>query len=119
MSKCVFKQPAINFLGLCISGNGISIDLAKVAGIKDWPRELKSEKLVQSFIGEVGYHRPFIPNFAKIAQPLTAPLKNNIPFWWEDEHHNAMEQLIGYITSSLVLAPPNKEEQFELEVDAS
>jgi len=43
------------------------IDPAKIAGIKNWPTTLKNVKEVRSTLGLLGYHRPWIPNFSKIA----------------------------------------------------
>ena len=47
------------------------IDPAKIAGITNWPTTLNSVKEVRSTLGLLGYHRPWIPNFAKITKPLT------------------------------------------------
>jgi len=35
------------------------------------PPHLKNVKEVRSTLGLLGYHRPWIPNFSKIAKPLT------------------------------------------------
>jgi len=47
------------------------IDLAKIAGITNWPTTLNSVKEVRSTLGLLGYHCPWIPNFTKIAKLLT------------------------------------------------
>ena len=38
--KCTFKVEEIDFLGLQLTHHGITIDLAKVLAIKDWPQNL-------------------------------------------------------------------------------
>ena len=43
LSKSVFMQPQMDFLGTRISKDGATIDLAKVAGLRDYPRELKDQ----------------------------------------------------------------------------
>ena len=40
LSKSVFLQPEMDFLGVRISKHGATIDPAKVAGLRDWPRNL-------------------------------------------------------------------------------
>jgi hypothetical protein len=37
LSKSTFMQPQMNFLGIQISKEGVTIDPAKIAGLKEWP----------------------------------------------------------------------------------
>ena len=37
LSKLVFLQPQMDFLGVRISKDGITVDLAKVAGLRNYP----------------------------------------------------------------------------------
>jgi len=46
LSKCVFEQPEVDFLGVRLGHGEISIDPSKITGIKDWPTTLKSVKEV-------------------------------------------------------------------------
>jgi hypothetical protein len=118
-SKCIFEQPEVDFLGVRLGHGQITIDPSKIAGIKDWPRILKSVKEVRSTLGILGFQRPFIPGFADIAKPLTTLLKKNLKFIWTENCTNALETLINIITSEPVLVPPDTTQQFILEVDAS
>jgi len=43
LSKSVFMQPQMDFLGVWISKDGATVDPAKVAGLRDYPRELKDK----------------------------------------------------------------------------
>ena len=90
-----------------------------MAGIRDWPRQLKDVKQVHSTLGVLGYQRPFIKNFAAIARPLHDLTKKDKPFIWTQECTNALEQLIQAVTSEPVLYQPDWSKQFKLEVDAS
>jgi len=56
LSKSIFMQPSMDFLGVRINKNGATIDPAKIAGIADWPEDIKNLKGAQSFIGIAGYH---------------------------------------------------------------
>jgi len=85
LSKSVFMQPQIDFLGIRISKNGTTIDPAKIAGISDWPEEIKTLKGARSFIGVAGYHRTFIPGFSQIAAPITQLFGKEVPFEWSQE----------------------------------
>jgi len=85
LSKSVFMQPQIDFLGIRISKNGTTIDPAKIAGISDWPEEIKTLKGARSFIGVAGYHCTFIPGFSQIAAPITQLFGKEVPFEWSQE----------------------------------
>jgi hypothetical protein len=40
LSKSVFLQPQMDFLEVCISKKGVTVDPAKIAGLRDYPRIL-------------------------------------------------------------------------------
>src|SRR6266566_2701737 len=54
-SKMQFEKPTMEILGWQVRGNGIHINPSKVAGIAQWPRELKSVKEVRSTLEVLGY----------------------------------------------------------------
>jgi hypothetical protein len=117
--KCEFERTKIDFLGVHLGNGQITIDPSKIAGIKEWPRTLKSIKEVCSTLGVLSIQQPFIPGFAHIAKPLTGLLKKDSMFNWTPECTQALNRLIHIITSEPVLVPPDMERQFILEVDAS
>ena len=119
ISKTKFEEPQMEILGWQVGAGGIQIDPSKVAGIWDWPCQLKDMKQVRSTLGVLGYQQPFIKNFAAIARPLHDLTKKDKPFVWTQECTNALEQLIQAVTSEPVLYQPDWSKQFELEVDAS
>ena len=94
ISKTKFEEPQMEIQGWQVGAGGICIDPSKVAGIQDWPRQLKDVKQVQSTLGVLGYQCPFIKNFAAIAQPLHDLTKKDVPFNWTQECTDALEQLI-------------------------
>ena len=118
-SKCVFEQPQIEYLGIIVNGDHIKIDPVKADGLCDWPWDLKTLKEVRSALGVLGYQRPFIPNFANIARPLTQLLKKGTPFQWTPECHEALDKLISTVLTDPALQQPDMTKPFQLEVDAS
>ena len=70
LSKSIFMQPQMDFLGVRINKDGVTIDPAKIAGITEWPEEIGTVKGVCAVLGVCGYHRMFIPRFSQIAAPL-------------------------------------------------
>jgi len=119
LSKSVFMQPQMDFLGIRISKEGATVDPAKVARLRDYPRELKDKRQVHGFLGVAGYHCMFCPNFSIIATPLTALTGKDVPFEWGPKQIKAQDKLITLITSTPILARPDPDKQFELETDAS
>jgi hypothetical protein len=118
-AKCEFFKEEVDYLGIRVKNGELMIDLAKIAGITEWPTTLKSIKDVRSTLGLLGYHHQWIPNFAKIAKPLTDLLQKGQTFAWDQACEQAVQCLIGLITSKPVLVPPDTNQQFILYVDAS
>jgi hypothetical protein len=78
-SKCAFWLKEVPFLGHIISTEGIAIDPSKVQEVIDW-KSPRSVTQICSFLGLVGYYRRFIPNFSKIAKPMTKLLEKETKF---------------------------------------
>jgi hypothetical protein len=112
-------QPQIMLLGWLVTGEGLHIDPSKVTGISEWPRTITSVKQVRKMLGVLGYQHPFIRGFASIAQPIVELMKKNKPFEWTEACRDALETLIQMVTNTPVLAYPDLEQPFEMEVDAS
>ena len=63
LEKCEFCRERIEYLGLVISKNEVSMDPVKVAGVREWPTpENKTD--VQTFLGFVNFYRRFIQDFS-------------------------------------------------------
>jgi hypothetical protein len=78
-SKCEFWLDIVKFLGHTISSDGISIDPSKVQEVLDW-KPPTSVHQIRSFLGLAGYYRRFIPDFSRIAKPMTELLKKGVKF---------------------------------------
>ena len=70
-TKCDFFQSEIQYLGHVISGEGISVDPAKIQAIVDWPTPTTVSE-IHSFMGLVGYYHKFVQNVSRIAHPITS-----------------------------------------------
>ena len=69
LSKCVFSQKEITFLGHIISDQGIRPDPSKTSAIRDMPVP-KSKVELQRFLGMINYLGKFLPNLAEVTTPL-------------------------------------------------
>ncbi|XP_044448015.1 uncharacterized protein [Triticum aestivum] len=117
MSKCVFGVQQVEYLGHIITGEGVSIDSAKVAAIADWPLPTTPTQL-RGFLGLCGYYRRFVKIFGTIARPLHDVLRKD-SFQWTQTQTQAFQDLKQAMVSAPVLAVPNFSEPFTLETNAS
>jgi len=78
-SKCKFWLDRVKFLGHTISSDGILVDPTMVQKVMDWESPTSVHQIC-SFLGLAGYYRRFIPDFSKIAKPMTELLKKGVKF---------------------------------------
>jgi hypothetical protein len=117
-SKYEFWLDSVKFLGHTISSEGISVDPTKVQEVMDW-KPPTSVHQIRSFLGLAGYYRRFIPDFSKIAKPMTELLKKEVKFYWDDKCDEAFYTLRKLLTTAPVLAQPDSTKLFDVYYDAS
>jgi hypothetical protein len=104
-SKCEFWLESVKFLGHTIYSEGISVDPTKVQEVMDW-KPPTSVHQIRSFLGLAGYYHRFIPDFSKIAKPMTKLLKKEVKFHWDNKCEEAFHTLRKLLTTALVLVQP-------------
>jgi len=117
-TKCHIFQKKVTFLGHVLSGNGIEPDPGKVSAVVDWPI-LKSLTEVRSFLGLASCYRSFIKDFSKLAAPLHELSRKGVRFARDHRRQQAFEQLKSCLSSAPVLAAPQSDDIYVLDVDAS
>lgn len=115
-SKCIFASSSVDYLGHLISGEGVSMDPAKVEGVISWPTPMNVKEL-RGFLGLSGYYRRFIKVYGIMSKPLTDLLKKD-GFHWTSDFDLAFKQLKQALCSAPVLAMPDFSQAFVLETDA-
>ena len=118
MKKCDFLKQEVKYLGHLVSSAGVKPDPEKVSAIKNMqpPTNVKG---VRSFLGMCGFYRRFVPNYAKIAKPLTELTKKHRHFRWTDECQKAFEILRDALTEAPILAFPDINKPYKVYTDAS
>ena len=108
----------VSFLGHVLSSEGIAVDPSKVQDVLNWkpPRTVHD---IRSFLGLAGYYRRFIPDFSKIAQPMTKLLHKGVKYDWTRNCEEAFRTLKQLLTEAPVLASPDIIEPFDMYCDAS
>ncbi|CAI5524929.1 unnamed protein product [Closterium sp. Naga37s-1] len=118
LSKSDFALKKVQFLGHMVSAEGVHVDPRKIEAVKKW-KVPENVKELQHFLGFANYYNRFVPQYAKIAAPLTDQLKKDTPYKWDTPHQQAMEQLQTALTTAPVLILPDPDKDYVVEADAS
>jgi len=116
--KCEFYKQQIKYLGLVISENKVSMDLVKVAGVREWPT-LENKTDVQAFLGFVNFYQRFIWDFSAKARPLFDLTCSEQVWTWSGKEQAAFEDLKTAVTTAPVLVSPQESNPFQIEADSS
>ena len=90
--KCLILRNEVPYLGHVISTQGIRPDPSKTEKVKLFPTP-RDVTTIRQFVGLASYYRRFVPGFAKIAAPLHALTKKDVPFEWTSECETAFCKL--------------------------
>lgn len=123
VSKCVFGQPTVKYLGHLISSEG-SIPLPeRVEAIKSYPKPANIDEL-RRFLGMLNFYRNFLPHAAPIQSPLNACItgakKNDKrPVPWDPASEEAFEKSKELLANATLLSHPLENATLALQCDAS
>ena len=115
-SKVRLGYCEIQALGHVIGHHYIKPDPEKVSAISRISRPYNVHH-VRAFIGLVGYYRRFIPNFAKLAKPLTALTSAENPFHWGEKEQAAFTTLQQQLSEQTLLHTPTTTGRFRVYTD--
>ena len=124
-SKCHFCNTSCDYLGHHVSRKGLEMEAAKVRSIEAMqPENLKTLEDVRSFVGLCSYYRKLIPQFAKLAAPLTDLTKTSegidvAAACATPEIQGAFNKLKQAMMNKPVLAMPDFSRQFIVKTDAA
>ena len=123
LQKCEFAKNVIEWLGFTITPSGITPLITKTEAITkfDNPKTLKQ---LRSFLGSVHHLTKFIPNLAKLSEPLRPLLKKNPDaknnkLDWNDEHSIAFNNIKAKIHQIIENKHFDTTKQTRVKCDAS
>ncbi|XP_047987137.1 uncharacterized protein LOC125226991 [Leguminivora glycinivorella] len=116
--KCNFCVAKIKYLGHYITADGLELDSDKISSILKMPAPSNLKHLL-SFIQTCSWYRRFVPNFAKVAEPLTRLTKKNTEWTWTSEQQTAFETSKKLLVSAPVLAQADDSKPYIIKSDAS
>jgi hypothetical protein len=118
LEKCRFNAASIQYLGHVVSADGIRVNPAKVAAVRDWPRP-RTPRQVRQFLGLANYFRKFLRGFSHMVAPLVALTRERQTFTWGYPEQTAFDWVKEALTSAPLLRMPVFSEPFEVVADAS
>ena len=108
-AKCVLGVPELDFLGHRVSAQGIQPLEEKVSVIRDFPQPTSLRKL-REFLGLVNFYHRFVPNCAKILEPLNkllgSPEKISHHLAWDEEATTAFNTIKQALADATLLVHP-------------
>lgn len=116
--KCCFCRPELRYLGYVVNASGLMVDPDKVDAILRIPTP-RSVTEVRRIVGLASWYRRFVPSFSTLTAPLTALLKKNAKFSWDEICENSFQQIKNHLISAPVLTCPNFDLPFTVQTDAS
>ena len=117
-SKCKFAAAQVKYLGHILSQDGVRPNPEKTTIIDNFPAP-RNVKQVRSFIGLTNYYKRFIKDYSKIAAPLFALLRKDVPFVWSTQCQQTFDYLKKQLVQEPILKYPDMHKHFYLTTDAS
>ncbi|GFY03656.1 retrovirus-related Pol polyprotein from transposon 17.6 [Trichonephila clavipes] len=108
----------IQFLGYIIENGTIKHSPSKTQAVQNFPQP-QTPRQLQSFIGLTSYFRKFIPNYARIARPLSDLLRDNVKFKFGPTEIASFQELKNILSENPVLHVFQQGYPLELHTDAS
>jgi hypothetical protein len=107
----IFEIDKGNLLGHIVLEGRISVDPERIQSIK-YVHSPANKKSLQSFFGKINCIRIFVPKFAKIIKPMSALIKKDIAFRWDDKALQSFEDIKDTFSQALVLISPDYSRYF-------
>ncbi|XP_045535217.1 uncharacterized protein LOC123720914 isoform X2 [Papilio machaon] len=117
-AKCHFARQEVTYLGHVITPKGIKPDSTKVDAVLKM-KEPHNLKHLKSFLQTCSWFRKFIPDFSRIAEPLSKLTRKNEAWTWGEAQQRAFDVLKSKLTSAPILIQADYTQPFLLRTDAS
>jgi len=118
LSKCLFKQKEIKFLGLIINEEGVSPDPEKIRAIVDMPPPTNIHGLRQ-FMGMINQLGKFSSRLTDLTQPLLKLLSSKNEWCWGEAQQKAFELAKRELSTPTILALYNPQFDTKISADSS
>jgi Reverse transcriptase (RNA-dependent DNA polymerase)./Integrase core domain. len=118
LKKCEFHVQTTKFLGFIIGTTGVAVDPEKTDVVRHW-KQPTNVRGVQSFLGFCNFYRKFVPEYSRLAQPLTSLTKKDTVFRWSEDCQAGFNSLKDRLLEAPVLKHFDHDLRTRVETDAS
>ncbi|POM78491.1 Reverse transcriptase [Phytophthora palmivora] len=118
IEKCVFAAEEIKVLGCFVSRVGVRADPGKVKAIAAWPTP-RSQKDLRKWLSLANYLHKYSTGYVELARPLSDLSKKDADWVWEQQHHDAFDNIKASLQQVPVTALSNENKSFSVVCDAS
>lgn len=118
LEKTHFFRKEINYLGFCLTTEGIRTTPEKVAAILNFPSP-KNPKQLKGFLGLTNYYNRFTAKYAEYTQPLLHLLQKGVKFKWSPQHEEQFKVIKQLFIKTVMLKFPYPGRRYFLQTDAS
>ena len=115
--KCAFLLPCVDYLGHCITSEGIQPSSDKVRAVQEAPTPQDVSQL-KSFLGLVNYYGKFLPDLSNLA-PLYRLLQKDTKWSWGADQEQAFREVKQLLTSECLLVHFDPDKELLIACDAS
>ena len=119
-TKCQLGVSQLNFLGHRVDSNGITPLQDRVQAIREFPQP-NSQRQLKKFLGLINFYRRFIPNCARILQPLNilAATTKKEEWTWNEQAAAAFQAAKTALAEATLLCHPVPDASTSIMTDAS
>ena len=135
-NKCSFGANSLLYLGHVVTADGLKPSDKHIEAVKNFPVP-RTKTQLKSFLGLASFNRSFIPNFAKVTDPLRNLLRDSVPpdlteqitaeadgsqtsrTLWDLRCDAAFKRVKHALTTAPLLSYPDWTQGFTLRTDAS
>jgi hypothetical protein len=123
LSKCQFFKTSVEFCSMQIDAEGVTVTDPQREAVGNYP-QIRSYKMLQSFLGAINFFRDFIPGLSDLGTPLFDLLKKNnrssrFEDAWSVDHQMSIRVIQHLLMSSTSLAFFNPSLETFVHSDAS
>jgi transposase InsO family protein len=118
LKKSQLFRKEINYLGYCLTTEGIKATPDKVSAIVNFPRP-KNPKQLKGFLGLTNFYNRFTKKYAETVQPLLQLLKKGNTFKWNEQLEQQFINVKELFLETVILHHPDPKKQYFLQTDAS
>jgi hypothetical protein len=94
------------------------MDPSKIQEVMDW-KPPKFVHQIRSILGLAGYCRRFVPDFSRVAKPMTELLKKGVKFVWDGKCEKSFHTSKQHLTLAPVLTQLDDSKPYDVYCDAS